>query len=1125
MSDVFISYSRKDKDFVKVLHQALTESKYNAWVDWEDIPLTADWWEEIQSGIERADTFLFVISPDSIHSKVCNQELDHAISHNKRLVPIVRRDGFDSELMGPALRKHNWLFFRDEDEFNSAFQSLVAALDTDLDHVKRHTRLLVRAIEWEQNNRNPDLLIRGSELEYTIQWLTQSSAKEPRPTELQLNYVNESRKAELAQRDAEIKRQKKARKAIASALVGAVISLVIAIGLGLFSFGQYQTAEIQRQEATTNEISALSSSSKALLVSNQELDALLDALKATSRLKAAPWATANVQDQVRLALQQAVYDVRERNRLEGHRDLVYSVSFNPNGQTIATGSADNTVKLWDVNGKELKTLKGQGDYVISVCFSPDGKKLAAGNRDGTVKLWNADGQELRTMVSGNAIVSVSFSPDSKIIAAATSDGEKNNTLRLWQSDTGEELITLRGHRSTVESVTFSPDGKMLASASRDTTIKLWSLTGQELKTLQGHTDVVNRVSFSPDGQTIASASSDNTIKLWSIDGQEIRTMRGHSNYVSAVSFSPDGQTLVSSSFDGTAKLWSSVDGQELRTFKGHSNGLTDVSFSPDGKTIATTSLDNSVRLWNLDNHQELKTLKGHSRSVKDVSFSPDGNIIASASEDGTIKLWSTDSGLPSNTFGQVLRTLNGHTYWVNVVSFSPDGKLLASGGNFPDTTVRLWSIDGQGLKILKGHRAGVNSISFSPHGKIIASASWDGTAKLWNLNGQVLKALAGHLDFVLSVRFSPDGKTIATGSNDQTLKLWNLKGQELKTFTGHRGGVTSVAFSPDGKTLASASYDKTIKLWNLQGQELKTFTGHEASVVGVSFSPDGRTIASSSSDKTIKLWNLDGQELKTLKGHTDQVSNIRFSPDGRMIASASSDGTIKLWNAETLNFDQLVVRGCNWVEGYLITHPDALQSIGICQTSDMFAQAVPTLISQAEALAWDGKVQLAIAKLETALEWNPKLAIDPEETAHEFAAKGQAEQLVVKAKQLARQGEIKDAIASFTQAQQLDPDLQIPFNAWDTLCWRGSLREFANDVAFACDRAVNLAPGNWAPLESRGVNRALQGNFKGAIADFEKAIAVAPDEESKKRWQTWITDLQAGKNPLTPEVLKSLLGN
>jgi hypothetical protein len=125
MTDVFISYSRKDKEFVQVLHQALARSQYDAWIDWEYIPLTADWWEEIKAGIEAANTFMFVISPDSIRSKVCGQEVDYAVANHKRLMPIVWRDGFEDAEVWPALGKHNWLFFRECDDFDQAFQSLV----------------------------------------------------------------------------------------------------------------------------------------------------------------------------------------------------------------------------------------------------------------------------------------------------------------------------------------------------------------------------------------------------------------------------------------------------------------------------------------------------------------------------------------------------------------------------------------------------------------------------------------------------------------------------------------------------------------------------------------------------------------------------------------------------------------------------------------------------------------------------------------------------------------------------------------------------------------------------------------------------------------------------------------
>jgi hypothetical protein len=148
MTDVFISYAREDQAFVRDLHEALQACDRDTWVDWEDIPLTADWLAEIYAAIEAADTFIFIISPDSVASEVCSLELAHAVKHNKRLVPIVRRD-VDTKAVPQALAALNWVFFRESDDFDRAFQSLIEAIDTDLDWVRAHTRLLVRAIEWD----------------------------------------------------------------------------------------------------------------------------------------------------------------------------------------------------------------------------------------------------------------------------------------------------------------------------------------------------------------------------------------------------------------------------------------------------------------------------------------------------------------------------------------------------------------------------------------------------------------------------------------------------------------------------------------------------------------------------------------------------------------------------------------------------------------------------------------------------------------------------------------------------------------------------------------------------------------------------------------------------------------
>jgi hypothetical protein len=202
--DIFISYSRRDKEFVSRLWEALEKANQNAWVDWDDIPPTADWRQEIYLGIEAANNFVFVISPHSIQSVVCGEELAHAILHGKRLIPIVWQD-VDYQAVHPELAKLNWIFFREVDNFEHACQTLLEAIETDLNHVRSHTRLLVRAREWDNKQRDPSFLLRGSDLEAGEQWLNQSDTKKPQPTPLHQDYINISRQAETERQEQEIR--------------------------------------------------------------------------------------------------------------------------------------------------------------------------------------------------------------------------------------------------------------------------------------------------------------------------------------------------------------------------------------------------------------------------------------------------------------------------------------------------------------------------------------------------------------------------------------------------------------------------------------------------------------------------------------------------------------------------------------------------------------------------------------------------------------------------------------------------------------------------------------------------------------------------------------------------------
>lgn len=256
MPDVFISYSRKDADFVHKLHDALINLNRDVWVDWADILLTADWWNEICTGIEAAHTFVFVISPDSIASPICNLEIDYAVQNNKRLVPVVRTEtdeklAFEGlatreldentrttlagrEMLTIAnenwkvLTRHNWLLFDDDTDFDDNFRRLIDAIDIDLEHVKLHTRMLVQAREWDNHACNSSFLLTGDALRETEIWLANTSKKTLQPTELQLKFI-------MASHQTGRQRQR-------MMMIGVTIALGITIGLAGLSMTMFGEA-------------------------------------------------------------------------------------------------------------------------------------------------------------------------------------------------------------------------------------------------------------------------------------------------------------------------------------------------------------------------------------------------------------------------------------------------------------------------------------------------------------------------------------------------------------------------------------------------------------------------------------------------------------------------------------------------------------------------------------------------------------------------------------------------------------------------------------------------------------------------------------------------------------------
>jgi WD40 repeat protein len=575
-----------------------------------------------------------------------------------------------------------------------------------------------------------------------------------------------------------------------------------------------------------------------------------------------------------------------------HSNFVTSVAVSPSGRHVVSGSADKTLRLWDVaTGRLIRVIEGHALPVTAVAFSPDERSVASGSADKTLKLWDvATGKLVRSFEGhSDTVTSIAYSRDGRSLVS----GSWDKTLRLWDVATGRLLHTFKGHANTVESVAFSPDGGSIVSGSADKTLRLWNVaTGDLLLTLIGHSDTVNSVAYAPDGHSVVSGSGDHTIKFWdAATGNVLRTLDGHLLPVSSIAVSPDGRSVVSGSWDKTLKLWEASTGKLLRTFVGHSDTVNSVGFSPDGLGVYSGSLDRTIKQWDTGTGRLLRTFDGLSSLVECVAFSPDGRRVVSGGADNVLRLW--DAGT-----GKLLQSFIGHSDLVTAIAYSPDGRGIISGS--ADKTLRLWDVaTGNLLRTFVGHSDTINSVAYAPDGKSVVSGSDDHTIKLWDTaTGGVLRTFVGHSDTVNSVAYAPDGRSVVSGSGDHTVKLWNATtGQLLRTFMGYWSYVASVAFSPDGRTVVSGNWDNTVRLWDVAtGRLLRTFNGHSGAVTSVAFSPDGRNVASGSWDKTLRLWDVaTGKPLQTYDGHSDVVNSIAYAPDGRSLVSGSADTTVRFW--------------------------------------------------------------------------------------------------------------------------------------------------------------------------------------------------------------------------------------
>jgi WD40 repeat protein len=547
---------------------------------------------------------------------------------------------------------------------------------------------------------------------------------------------------------------------------------------------------------------------------------------------------------------------------------------------------------------------GHSAAVNCCAWSPDGARLLSVSDDGTLRVWDsASGRELLTLQGHtNWVRACAWSPDS----ARLLSGSYDQTLRVWDSASGRELLTLQGHTDWVRACAWSPDGARLLSASDDQTLRVWDAgSGRTVLTLQGHTGLVLACAWSPDGARLLSASADRTLRVWDASsGRALLTLQGHTGQVQSCAWSPDGARLLSGSNDQTLRVWDAGSGRELLTLQGHTGLVLACAWSPDGAHLLSASADRTLRVWDAGSGRALLTFQGHTGLVQSCAWSPDGTRLLSASFDATLRVWDAQSG-------RALLALQGHMGWVWACAWSPDGARLLSGSD--DRTLRVWDAQsGRAFLTLEGHAHGVLACAWSPDGARLLSGSSDKTLRVWDAqSGRALLALQGHTGWVRSCAWSPDGARLLSGSTDGTLRVWDAQsGRALLTLEGHAHGVLACAWSPDGTRLLSGSDDRTLQVWDAQnGRALLTLEGHAHGVLACAWSPDGTRLLSGSADRTLRVWDAEsGRALLTLEGHAHGVQACAWSPDGTRLLSGSADGTLRVWDAAS-GCELLALRG------------------------------------------------------------------------------------------------------------------------------------------------------------------------------------------------------------------------
>ena len=934
MSHIFISYSRKDLDSAEKIVNALAKDNLETWIDWKNIPPGEQFTIEIEHGIEGSDVFLFLISPDSVKSDWCEKEIIIAINNGKRIIPILIRNTEIKEIkelkeLSIPISNINWIACRGGlDDFDTAIKKIQTAIHTDYKWLRYHTKLQVKSLDWERR-KDDSRLLRGKEFQEAEQQLASiGSKKDPRPTDLQRQFVLESRKAEQS-------RRRTTTRIIIGVSLALCLFCVLAVTGGSVAYLQSNAKSTAQVQAATAQIQADEQGNIALsrkiasaaLTETGEMDVKL--ILCAQAFQLSP--TAEAKKCINELMDKVSHVVAIRR---DHTNKINDLAVNISGSVLASASDDGSIligdtKTWGV----IKKLETNHEPVTSVMFSPDGKTLVSGDKKGTIFFWDVENYELKLSLelSSAEISSLAFRGDGEVLAVGTGDTwAYDNVGEIILIDTKtNQMINQISQGVSVTDIAYNPKNQDLAfSLQSSPKVNVLNVAGELSSLFQAYDwNTILSLAFSPDGNTLVtgseipgSASAGGYIVVWDTESKEAYwNLEDYSvpnpflingDNVKNVEITGNNQYIINTAGSGIVIHENTKDLQKIKNFTSLSIETTALTESlvilPDNNTVVVGMSDGKLVVWSIIPSKERfkELLSAEQQSVQSfisqVSFSPDTENLVAFGEVSGITYWDINSNTQITTNVVETPKDSDGTWDTSDGTLSPDGKLYAFSPYYNSEIVIL--------NIETKEKYSIPSIQ-NPHltfaNGTMLLAYKDNDVQVCNLIERQCKTVIDNMGDVKESQLSSGGSLLALGISDGSVILWDVKqSKSLASFSGS-WAASDLIFSPNENLLVWGD-GNVIKILDIQSNNLSELLAHSDIVEKLVFSPDGQYLASSAFRDRVILWDINSQTIiGEMPVNPYWVGSMAFSPNSNkliipltMAPKFGGDSSLLVWDIQ-----------------------------------------------------------------------------------------------------------------------------------------------------------------------------------------------------------------------------------